>query len=184
LRARDDPDAFADFYDAYEERVLVFFARRLLDAEVAFDLMAETFAIALERRLQFRGRTAEEEQGWLFAIARSQLSHYWRDERVARGALARMMVEVPALDDARLEEIERLAGIAELADRVSDALAQLPVDQRRAVELRVIQELPYAALAVQMGVSQQVARARVSRGLRQLARMLAGAQPPLLEEPA
>ncbi len=51
--------------------MLVFFTRRVLDAELAMDLTAETFATALTRREQFAGRSAEEEQAWLFAIARS-----------------------------------------------------------------------------------------------------------------
>jgi DNA-directed RNA polymerase specialized sigma24 family protein len=75
-RSRDDPGAFAAFYEAHVGRVSVFFVRRVLDPEVAVDLAAETFARALERRRQFRGRSAEEELGWLFAIARSLLHAY------------------------------------------------------------------------------------------------------------
>src|SRR3954462_6800503 len=87
VQSREDPDAFAAFYDAYAERVLVYFARRVLDVDTAFDLLSETFATALERRRQFRGSSAAQEQGWLFSIARSELAHYWRDGRVERSAL-------------------------------------------------------------------------------------------------
>ena len=62
-RGRCEAAAFAGFYAAYSDRVLAFHARRVLDPEVAFDLMSETFAKALERRRQFRGSSAEEEQG-------------------------------------------------------------------------------------------------------------------------
>src|SRR3954470_15333966 len=89
-RARTDADAFAAFYASYATRVLVFFARRVFDAEVALDLTSETFAEALQRRGQFRGRLQEEEQAWLFAIARTQLSRYWRRGRVERAALRRL----------------------------------------------------------------------------------------------
>jgi RNA polymerase sigma-70 factor (ECF subfamily) len=168
-RAREDSDAFADFYDAYAERVLLFLARRVLDVDTAFDLLSETFAKALEHRHQFRGHTPEEEQGWLFSIARSELSHFWRAGRVERGALARLGVPVPGLTDPEIERIEQLAGIAALAAPLADAMAALPEDQRRAVELRVIEECGYADVAVMLGVSEQTARARVSRGLRTLA---------------
>ena len=73
VRASRDPDAFAEFYEQYAERVLIFMTRRVFDVELAFDLTSETFALALERSEQFRGSTAEEEQGWLFAIARNLL---------------------------------------------------------------------------------------------------------------
>jgi RNA polymerase sigma-70 factor (ECF subfamily) len=180
-KAHSDPDAFADFYDAYANQVLVFIARRVLDGEVALDLMSETFAKALERRRQFRGDSAEEEQAWLFAIARSELSHYWRRGRVERQALQRVMVDVPALTDRDLERIEELAGVSGIAGELGEAMADLPADQRRAVELRVVEDLGYEDLARVLDVSQQTARARVSRGLRRLGEALSGAD-HLLED--
>jgi RNA polymerase sigma factor (sigma-70 family) len=170
--SRRDPDAFAGFYDAYAERVLLFLVRRVLDVDTAFDLLSETFATALERRHQFRGDSAEQEQGWLFSIARSELSHYWRDGKVERLALARVGVAVPDLTDPEIERIEQLAGINDLVPALHDAMASLPEDQRRAVELRVVEEHGYAEVALMLGVSEQTARARVSRGLRALARRL------------
>jgi RNA polymerase sigma-70 factor (ECF subfamily) len=171
-QSMQDPDAFAAFYDVYAERILLFLVRRVLDVDTAFDLLSETFATALERRHQFRGSTAEEEQGWLYSIARSELSHYWRDGRVERIALARLGVGVPALSDPEIERIEQLAGITDLVPALQDAMASLPEDQRRAVELRVVEEHGYSEVATILGVSEQTARARVSRGLRALAQRL------------
>jgi RNA polymerase sigma-70 factor (ECF subfamily) len=172
VESKENPDAFAAFYDAYAERVLVFFTRRVLDVDTAFDLLSETFAIALERRRQFRGASSEQEQGWLFSIARSELSHYWRDGQVERSALARVGLPVPGLSDPEIERIEELAGISELSARLGDALDELPSDQRRAVELRIVEEHGYAEVATMLGVSEQVVRARVSRGLRALSHLL------------
>jgi RNA polymerase sigma-70 factor (ECF subfamily) len=172
VKAQRDPEAYSAFYDAYADRVLAYLARRVFDPEVAIDLMSETFAKVLERRLQFRGASAAEEQGWLFAIARTELTHYWRSGRVERAALERFAVTVPALDPDEFARIEGLAGLHSLEGTLLEAVHRLPADQRRAVELRVIEELTYDDLAVTLEVSQQVARARVSRGLRALARML------------
>ena len=183
VESREDPDAFAAFYDAYAERVLVFFARRVLDVDTAFDLLSETFATALERRRQFRGVSAEEEQGWLFSIARSELAHYWRDGRVERTALARLGMPVPGLSDPEIERIEELAGVAQLAGELADAMQALPEEQRRAVELRIVDECGYADVAGMLGVSEQTARARVSRGLRALSLRLREPE-PLLEDVA
>jgi RNA polymerase sigma factor (sigma-70 family) len=172
VQSRENPDAFAAFYDAYAERVLVFFTRRVLDVDTAFDLLSETFATALERRRQFRGASSEQEQGWLFSIARSELSHYWRDGQIERAALARVGLPVPGLSDPEIERIEELAGIAELSARLRDALETLPAEQRRAVELRIVEEHGYGDVAAMLGVSEQVVRARVSRGLRALSHLL------------
>jgi RNA polymerase sigma-70 factor (ECF subfamily) len=167
-RARNDPDAFADFYDAYARRVLVFFMRRVMDAEAAFDLMSESFAKALENVSQFRGGTVEEEQGWLFAIARNELSHYWRRGKVERASLAKLGIPVPSLTDAEVERVEEIAGLSEVRQDIAEALDNLPDDQRRAVELRIVKEFEYPQVAESLGVSEDAARARVSRGLRAL----------------
>ena len=167
-----DADAFAAFYAAYSNRVLAYHARRVLDPEVAFDLMSETFAKALERRRQFRGSSAEEEQGWLFTIARSELSHYWNTGRVERAALERWSINVPPLSDDEHDRIEALAELSGLDERLAEALALLPEAQRRAVQLRVVEERSYTEVASAMGVTEVTARARVSRGLRALARLL------------
>jgi RNA polymerase sigma factor (sigma-70 family) len=180
VRGCHDADAFAAFYSAYSDRVLAFHARRVLDPEVAFDLMSETFAKALERRRQFRGQSAEEEQGWLFAIARGELSRYWKTGKVERQALVRWSIVVPPLSGPEHERIEGLAGISALDERLSEALALLPEDQRRAVHLRVLDERTYPEIACAMGVTEPTARARVSRGLRALARQLPKSR--LLEE--
>ncbi|MDA0182946.1 RNA polymerase sigma factor [Solirubrobacter phytolaccae] len=172
VRAQKDPTQYAAFYDAYADRVLAFLVRRVFDPEVAVDLMSETFAKVLARRMQFRGDTAAEEQGWLFAIARTELWHYWRSGRVERAALERFAISVPPLDDDEFVRVEALAGLDSLDGPLLEAVRGLPEDQRRAVDLRVIQERSYAELAATLEVSQQVARARVSRGLRALARAL------------
>jgi RNA polymerase sigma-70 factor, ECF subfamily len=59
-----DADAFAALYDREAQAVLVFIARRTLDAELALDLTAETFAQAFRGRRSFRGSTEMEERAW------------------------------------------------------------------------------------------------------------------------
>jgi RNA polymerase sigma factor (sigma-70 family) len=168
-RARTDPQAFVAFYDLYARRLLVFFAKRVFDAEAAMDLTSETLAKAYEGRQQFRGSTRAEEQGWLFAIARTTLADFFRDGQAERAAVNRLGVEVPSLTDAEIERIEDLAELQQIADRLRAVMRTLPAEQAEAVELRIIQELDYQSLATKLGVSQPTARARVSRGLRSLA---------------
>ncbi|MEP6893552.1 MAG: sigma-70 family RNA polymerase sigma factor, partial [Gaiellaceae bacterium] len=54
------------------------------------------------------------------------------------------------------------------------ALDTLPVSQRRALELRVIEERPYRQVAKALGCSQVAARIRVTRALGSLSRVLKG----------
>lgn len=163
------PSEFAPFYSAHSRRLLAFFARRTFDVEVARDLTAETFAEAFEHRRRFRGSSEAEAAAWLFGIARHQLSRYARTGRVRRRAVERLGIRLPEVSEDDSERIVELAGLAELRDRVASAFSDLSGDQREALRLRVIDELPYPEIAESLGVSEQTARARVSRGLRRLA---------------
>jgi len=51
---------------------------------------------------------------------------------------------------------------------LAEALETLPEHEREAVELRVVDELPYPDVAARLGVRPAAARLRVSRALRRL----------------
>jgi RNA polymerase sigma factor (sigma-70 family) len=168
-RARREPSAFGAFYASQSRQMLAFFARRTFDIEAARDLTAETFAQAFEHRRRFRGSTDAEAAAWLYGIARHQLSRYGRNGKVERKALERLGVQVPTVSGEDYDHIVELAGLAELRDRVVAVFGELSDDQRDALRLRVIDERPYAEVALELGISEQTARARVSRALRRLA---------------
>jgi RNA polymerase sigma-70 factor (ECF subfamily) len=169
VRSTDDAEAFQEFYVANRARLLAFLTRRALDPDVARDLTAETFVVALQRRHQFRGHTDAEAEAWLFAIARTQLSVYWRRGTAERRALALLGAATQPAEVTELERIEELAGLRDLRHDVRRALDELSPDQAYAVLQRVVDERAYEDLAAELGVSEDVVRARVSRGLRALA---------------
>jgi RNA polymerase sigma-70 factor (ECF subfamily) len=164
--------AFASFYECYVQRVSVYFVRRVLDPDVAVDLTAETFALALERRRQFRGRNEQEEQGWLFAIARSLLHAYWRKGRIERAAVARLGIERPSLGMEDIEYLHRQAGIESLRERLAEALEAVRPEQAAAIRARILEERGYAEIAADFDTTPDVIRARVSRGLRTMQALL------------
>ena len=161
-------------YDRYATTLLAYFQRRTFVPELSVDLVAETFAAAFAERARFRGGPADGDASaaWLWAIARHELTDAQRRGGVERRALARLGVERRSLTDQEHDRIEELAASAPLRERVAEALAALPPDQRDAVRLRVVEEESYAAVAERLGVSETAARARVSRGLRALRRDL------------
>jgi RNA polymerase sigma-70 factor (ECF subfamily) len=149
--------------------MLVFFARRTFDVEAARDLTAETFAQAFEHGRRFRGSTDAEARGWLYGIARHQLSRYARSGVVERKAVERLGIRLPTVGEDDYERIVELAGLAQLRERVAAAFGELSDRQRDALRLRVVDELSYSEVAQTLGISEQTARARVSRALRRLA---------------
>jgi RNA polymerase sigma factor (sigma-70 family) len=169
-----DDACFSRLYRTTAQDVVVFFARRTYDPEAAADLMAETFATAYLGRRRFRGSTEEEARAWLFGIARRRFAMYVRRGKAERRALGRLGLERPQLVEGEYARIEELAGLDAMRGTLAEHLDRLAPAQRSALELRVVQELPYPDVAHRLGISEQAARARVSRALRALGAALDG----------
>jgi RNA polymerase sigma factor (sigma-70 family) len=169
-----DQVGFSRLYRATAQDLVVFFARRTYDPEAAADLMAETFAKAYLGRRRFRGSTEDEARAWLFGIARRRFAMYARRGKAERRALRRLGLERPQLVEGEYERIEQLAGLEAIRGTLDEHVRRLAPAQRTALELRVVRELPYPDVAHRLGISEQAARARVSRALRALGSALDG----------
>lgn len=170
--SREHPEAFGELYGRHAEAVLTFLARRTLDPEVAAELTAETFAEAFESRSKFRNRGAGA-AGWLYTIARRKLARYFRDGAVDRRARQRLGLPRREVGPEDYERIEELIDMERVRRAVAEALSTLSEEQREAMTLRVVEGRPYREVAEALRCTEATARARVSRGLRSLARLLA-----------
>ena len=171
LASGKDPAAFRELYDRWAERLLAYFFRRVRDAEVAADLLAETFAVAFERRGRFRdlGRPGG---AWLYGIAANELSHYFRHQAVQMRAARRLGLERPQLDAESAARIEALCDEDDMRASLTAAIGHMSDVERDAVELRVIAELDYHQIAARLNCSEAAARTRVHRGLARLTKLM------------
>jgi RNA polymerase sigma factor (sigma-70 family) len=162
--AAGEDAAFSAFYRTHLDAVVAFFRRRVPDAELAFDLAAETFAAVVISAGSYGGDGPAA--AWLYGIARNKLRESLRRGRVENNARRRLGLEPVVLDDHDLERIEdrALAG----ADALARELAALPEPTRRALLARVVEERAYDEIAADLGCSEQVVRQRVHRGLSRL----------------
>ena len=172
LVVMDDADAFSELYRCEGESVLIFLTRRTWDGETALELTAETFAIALRSWRRLSALEPEQQRAWLFTVARRLLSRYLRRAKIERKAIHRLGMQLPTPDQEDLLLIERRAGLPELRQTLERELSRLSAGQQEALRMRVLEEHSYEQIAVSLGVSEQTARARVSRGLRALSRAL------------
>jgi RNA polymerase sigma-70 factor (ECF subfamily) len=168
-------DDFSSLYSEHADGLLRFFARRTLEPEAALDLVAETFARTIELRRRLPA-DPEERAKWLYGVANKLLLTYWRKGRVERRALTRLGIEPPDLSEESLRRVEELASLSALRGAVREAVAALPAGQRSALELRLVEELPYPQVAERLGIAEAAARARVSRAVRTLHLRLAEAE--------
>lgn len=169
---------FADFYAEHADALAVWFARRTLDPETAVELAAETFAQAYLGRRRFRGQSEASAAAWLYGIARHQLSRYHRRGQAEQRALRRAGLELPPLERGDIERLEHEAELSGIRAELGAALKTITSEQRDAIQLRIVEELPYEEVASRLGSTEQAARARVSRGLRSLQRFLNASRSP------
>lgn len=167
-RSRSEPGAFADFYEQMSPSVLRFFARQTRDGHAAFDLMAETFSKAFEKRSDFRGTTDKQAAAWLWSIARHELARFRRSRSVEMSALHRLGLERPTPTDDELGQVEWLIAREDVRRHIRAALGTLSPDQQDVIKLRFIDELSDHEIAERLAVSHDVVRARASRALRAL----------------
>jgi RNA polymerase sigma-70 factor, ECF subfamily len=167
IASKSDPAAFRELYDRWAERLLAYFYRRVADPEVAADLLAETFAVAYERRGRFRD-VGKPGGAWLHGIAAKELSHWFRRRKVELRAVQRLGIAVPQLDDESIERIEALADANGHRAALAAALDGLSPAERVAVRMRVIEELDYEQIGRELDCSEGAARTRVHRGLARL----------------
>jgi RNA polymerase sigma-70 factor (ECF subfamily) len=156
-------------YARHHDDLLLYLVRRTADPEVALDLWSETFAQAVAGRRKFRGGTEEEAAGWLYGIAKRQLARYFRRGYAEQRAMLKLGLERPPADEELLADIAHRAELDGLRVELAAALATLSESVREAVKLRVVEERPYNEIAQTLSISEQAARARVSRGLAALA---------------
>ena len=147
------------------------------------DIVQETLARAYEKGEQFRGTTDAERAAWLRQILANQLAAAVRRHLEAgKRDAGRERSLYAALEDssARLEALltadhtspsERAVHHEEL-QRLAEALAGLPEDQRQAVELHHLHGLSVEEVARELGRSESAVGGLLRRGLKRLRELL------------
>jgi RNA polymerase sigma-70 factor, ECF subfamily len=147
------------------------------------DIVQLTLLKAHTNQDQFRGQTEAEYLAWLRTILVNQIAEalrkYGRQRRnvkLERSLHAEMddsasrvtswLAANCSSPSQRVEQREQILAVA-------DALAELPEDQRQAIELHHLQARTLAETAAQMGRSRESVAGLIFRGVKQLRERLA-----------
>lgn len=153
-------DEFETIYEANAPLIYRFMFWRTKNKALAEDLTSSVFEKAWRSRRSFKGGSAK---AWLHRIARNTLIDHWRKRQD-------FLFEDPAHMDIASEN----AGPAEVLDRamliesLRRAVAKLPEDMRRVVELRFIEGLSAKQVGQELGLSESNVRVIQYRALRKL----------------
>jgi RNA polymerase sigma-70 factor (ECF subfamily) len=136
------------------------------------DLTQEVFV----KVYQTLGRYRESDGpfgGWLMAVARNHaIDHYRRSkqERLRRTEDPAVLEGAPAREEHPISGLER----EERKHLVHSGLRALPPDLRVPLILRDLQELPYEAIASELGIPLGTVKSRINRARLELAKRLLG----------
>ncbi|HEY1307970.1 MAG TPA: RNA polymerase sigma factor [Vicinamibacterales bacterium] len=154
--------AFNVLIDRHQQAVRGFLRRLLADASDADDLAQETFMVAWTRPGSYRGDASV--RSWLCAIA-------WRKARDAQRTWFRRRVR----EATWAGEVEQIAAAPSPESAlVSRALAALPMEQRAAVILCLIQDFSHTEAAGILGTPLGTVKSHVARGKARLLAVLGG----------
>jgi RNA polymerase sigma-70 factor (ECF subfamily) len=160
-----DPSAFSEIYRRCEPRVRLQLSGRVPSSQVD-DLVNETFLRAWRSLQQFRWQGTDP-VAWILVIARNLAADYW--------ALSRNRRELAAEDPAIYAQPTAGRGAEDIvidlveAERLRDAVRQLPPAQRQCLELRFLGERSVRETALAMGRQDAAVRSLQLRALKALA---------------
>jgi RNA polymerase sigma-70 factor (ECF subfamily) len=171
--ARGERDALHSAYDAFAGRAMAIALRILRSTEEAEEVVQETFLEIWRRAADYRPERGTP-GAWIAALARSRaidrLRVRTRDENTMRTLAAEPPREAdppPSESAARREE----------RTRVRAALAALPPEQRRTVELAYFAGLTQSEIASATGEALGTVKTRIRLGMEKLADALLEERP-------
>jgi len=127
-RAREDPEALAELYLRYRERLYRWFRLRLPEA-AASELTAELFAQVALGLARFRDEAGGSAAPWLYGIAKNLLRRYYERGRIEENGRRRLGLAIRSYEQD-FEAIEERIRASELQGELESALDSLP--RRRA----------------------------------------------------
>ncbi len=155
--AQQDPSRFAALYEIHFERVYAYVSRRVGNREAAEDVTSEVFHHALANLPRFEWRGAPF-GAWLMRIAANAIADRWRRRsREQTDALA----DDPASAEPSPEEIEIRAQLFRLVQ-------ELPVEQRKVVQMRFAEEKSIREIAQALGRTEGAVKQLQFRGMQTL----------------
>jgi RNA polymerase sigma-70 factor (ECF subfamily) len=173
---RGDRAAFTELVTKYQQPVMNFIHRTLRDETEAEDLAQNVFLQVYKSRARYQ-QTAKFST-WLFTIARNLcLNEIRRRSRHPAESLEQTQIEN---DDQPRLQIEDHAVIlppeillhGELSQKIAEAVAALPENQRSAILLCQQEDLSYEDIAKILGCSLSATKSLIHRGRETLKEML------------
>jgi RNA polymerase sigma-70 factor (ECF subfamily) len=149
-----DPLLFRTWYDEALPRVYRYLLTRCGDQALAEEVTQEAFVEAIQSRRKFRGRS--DPVTWVIAIGRNRLVDHIRHDRRSASRHLRLI-------DSRRDLESSAWRTSDEREAIDQALATLLPDQRLALTLRYLDQLPVREIASLLHRSESATESVLSR---------------------
>jgi len=166
-----DVGAFEALYHQHQAGVYSFVHSQVRAAELAADLTQQTFVRAWESLPRLRRQGAF--RGWLYRIAANLVRDEMKSGRARLEVLASDVGDDPALPGASAPGPEDAVVSEEARRAVWAALGELPPEQRAAVVMHHMEDLPVNEIAAALSVRPGTVMSRLARAREALRKRLA-----------
>ena len=160
-----DPEAFANLYDAYVERVSRYIYFRVAEDCDMEDLVAQVFLKAWEHLDRYKTGSSPF-IAWLYTIARNLVIDHYRTKKNM------LPLEEAIALPSDLDMPDQEAQLHFDLEAMRDALQMLSKDQQQALILKYIGGLPNDSIAKVMNKQEGTVRGLQMRGLQTLAKYM------------
>jgi RNA polymerase sigma-70 factor (ECF subfamily) len=163
------PGDAEDLFRRYHRPVVSFFLHKGFSTEESRDLAQETFFRVYKNREGFRGESSPVT--WLFQIANNLYKNTLRSQTAQKRDREEVSLESvePRLVDAEApEDVLSTMLMEERSKLLREVLEELPPQMRKAVLLRVADDLKYREIAELMDVSIETVKAHLYQARQQL----------------
>ncbi|HEY4011717.1 MAG TPA: RNA polymerase sigma factor [Polyangiaceae bacterium] len=169
-----DRPAFAQLVRRHKAALFTFALRHVGSEPTAEEVVQEAFARIVQHAAEFRH--ASRFSTWIYRITRNlcvdelrkrALRRHPSLDEPSRGSDAEGLSLGERTPDSRAN-VERAATSIEIRQRVADAIAELPEEQREVFLLRELSNLPFKEIAAIVGVEENTAKSRLRYALERL----------------
>lgn len=170
IRASEhDPDAFAELYDLYVDKIYNYIYYKVGNTAEAEDLTAQVFTKAWEAigGYEWQGYSFSP---WLFRIAHNLVVDYHRARRPT--TVLEVLDTRPNIRSSEESRPEQMLQSIMTMERVREAIGELTEEQQTVIVLRFIEGYSTADIAKVMGKRRGAIRGLQFRGLKALRKIL------------
>jgi RNA polymerase sigma-70 factor, ECF subfamily len=169
----DDRTAFTELFEEHRHGVHAYLLARTSDAEVAHDLLQETFLRVWRRVGEVASLEAGRQRGWIYTVARNLVIDRYRAEATRTAAVAAVIDETRRAEAAAPDASDRAVARDQLAS-VHRAIGDLPEELRVVLTMAVIGEMTSAQIGEALAMPAGTVRYRLHAARRRVAAHLEG----------